>query len=327
MARLRFVVNPRSAGGRTARRWRRRADAIRAAYPDAEVVWTDAPRHAVQLARAGSEAGCAAVIAVGGDGTVHEVVNGLMEAAGTAPGRAEVGASADRAALGVLPSGTGSDFARGLGIGPRFDDALAQLRDAVLRTIDVGRVRSAQPDAGPTAGEATRAPGPECFVNVASFGASADVVARVAGARSWLGAKATYLLAATRTLLRAGNPRVRLTLDDAPPWEQAVKAVAVANQTCFGGGMGIAPDARPDSGHFQVAIFGALGRLEAIRRLRETYRCQRIEHPKIDYCDARRVRAESIDEPVGVELDGEWWGTLPAEFTIAPAALRVLVPR
>ena len=278
---------------------------MRALFPQAEVQFTHAPKDAVRIAAEAQARGQQLVVAVGGDGTVHEVVNGLMQAEG------------ERAALGILPSGTGSDFARGLGIGPGFDQALLQLAEGELRTLDVGRVESP--------GDPSRT---EWFGNVASLGVTGEVVERITRSRKWFSTKPTYLWAAVCALLRYRNAKVRWSLDGGAETEQRIKAIAIGNSSYFGGGMCIAPDARPDSGDFQVAIFGDLGRLEAVRRLGETYRGARIEHADIHYHAARLVEvAPGTTRAVEVELDGEAWGALPARFTIEPAALQVLSPR
>jgi len=310
--RISFVVNPRSAGGRTGRAWAARESAIRGTFPDAEVQRSEAPKDAIGLAADAQARGAELVVAVGGDGTVHEVVNGLMTrgAAELTPGQPQ------RAALAVLPSGTGCDFARALGIGPSFEQAFAQLRAGRRQVIDLGRVHKP--------GQAERS---EWFNNVASFGVTGEIVARIQRSRKWLGAKPTYLWAAVCALLRYRNARVRIALDGAESYEQRIKAVAIGNANYFGGGMCIAPDASVDSGRLQAAVFGDLGRIEAVRRLGETYAGKRIEHPRISYHDCRSLLAEPAGtRSIGVELDGEAWGHLPARFEIVPAALQVIVP-
>lgn len=315
-----FVVNPRSAGGRTGRAWAARERLILQAFPNAHVHCTTAPKQAIQLAADAqaqtwadtSAQGQAIVVAVGGDGTVHEVVNGLMAASSAE----HAAGQPNRAALGVLPSGTGCDFARGMGIGPSFEQALAQLRAGKPRSIDLGRVHKP--------GQPGRS---EWFNNVASFGVTGEIVERIQRSRKWLGTKPTYLWAAVCALLRYRNARVRLSLDGGEASEARMKAVAIGNANYFGGGMCIAPDARVDSGQLQAAIFGDLGRIEAVRRLGETYAGKRIDHPLIGYHDCRSLLAEPDGtRSIGVELDGESWGHLPARFEVVPAALQVIVP-
>lgn len=311
-SRTTFIVNPRSAGGRTGRAWAARERLILDAFPNAAIKLTMASKEAVDLAAQAQAAGHHLVVAVGGDGTVHEVVNGLL-----ARDAHELAAEQEgRAALGVLPSGTGSDFARGLGIGPSFDQALAQLRAGRRRIIDLGRVHKP--------GDADRT---EWFNNVASFGVTGEIVERIQRSRKWFGTKPTYLWAAVCALLRYRNARVQLQLDESAPQEVRMKAVAIGNANYFGGGMCIAPDAQADSGQFQAAVFGDLGRIEAVRRLGETYAGKRIEHARIHYHACRSLLAKPAGtRSIGVELDGEAWGHLPARFEVVPAALQIVVP-
>jgi YegS/Rv2252/BmrU family lipid kinase len=306
-----FVVNPRSAGGRTGRAWAARESAIRGAFPEAEVQLSKAPKDAIGLAASAQVRGVEIVVAVGGDGTVHEVVNGLMSrgAAELAPNQPQ------RSCLAVLPSGTGCDFARALGIGPSFEQAFAQLRADRRQIIDLGRVhKPGQPERS------------EWFNNVASFGVTGEIVERIQRSRKWLGAKPTYLWAAVCALLRYRNALVKIALDGEVAREQRIKAVAIGNASYFGGGMCVAPDARIDTGKLQAAVFGDLGRIEAVRRLGETYAGKRIEHPRVSYHDCRSLYAEPAgSRRIGVELDGEAWGHLPARFEVVPAALQVIV--
>lgn len=316
--RISFIVNPRSAGGRTGRGWAAREQMILQAFPQAAVHLTTVAKQAIRLAADAQAEGTSVVVAVGGDGTVHEVVNGLM-----GRGAADLAAGQPgRAALGVLPSGTGSDFARGLGIGPSFEQAFEQLRAGRRRTIDLGRVDKPGCEASPD--DLSRR---EWFNNVASFGVTGEIVERIQRSRKWLGTKPTYLWAAVCALLRYRNARVRISMNQGEATETRMKAVAIGNANYFGGGMCIAPDARVDSGRLQAAIFGDLGRIEAVRRLGETYAGKRIEHTLIDYYDCHSMLAEPVGtRSIGVELDGEAWGHLPARFEVVPAALQVIVP-
>jgi len=305
--RVTFLVNPSSAGGKTARFWKKREQELRVAFPFAEVQFTQARRDATELARVAQARGQELVVAVGGDGTVHEVVNGLMaDASRTAE---------QRSALAILPSGTGSDFARSLDVGSNFDQALTTLREGKSAWVDLGRVTAPDGD--------SRA---EWFNNVASFGVTGDVVARIQRSRKWLGTKPTYLWAAVATLLRYRNAPVTLQFDREPSFDCKLKAVAVGNGRYFGGGMCIAPDARLQTNRFQAVVVGDLGRLVAVKRLGETYGGQRIDHPLVEYRDCQQLLATTTSgRKIGVELDGEAWGELPARFEVVPRCLRVVV--
>ncbi len=303
-----FIVNPASGGGRTAARWRELEPLARSLLPDARAVMTARPYDAARLATAAVEDGARLVVAVGGDGTVNEVANGMMAADREA--RAAC-------ALGILACGTGSDLARGLGLPQAPEEALALFAAGGARPLDVGRLRCAGLDAKRTAIV-------RHFVNEADFGIGAEVTRRV-NARTRRGGRATYLWTTVRALLAWRNPAVTLRADGGPPVTQRIKSVFLANAPFAGGGMCIAPGARVDDGRLRLVVFGDLGRIEAIRRLGESYEGREIRHPQIRYSDCVELLAESIDE-VHVECDGEPVGRLPARFDLVPAALRVAAP-
>jgi len=301
-----FIVNPASGGGRTGARWREWEPEALRRLPGARVVLTAAVFDAARIATEAVLAGSRLVIAVGGDGTVNEVANGMM-AAGE-PARTE-------SALGILPCGTGSDLARGLGIPTEAGASLSLIAAGATKALDVGRLRCV-----------SLAPGGAAvvrhFVNEADFGLGAEVTRRV-NARTRRGGRATYLWTTVRALLRWKNPEVELRADGGPPQKLKIKSVFLANAPYAGGGMCIAPGARVDDGRLRLVIFGCLGRIEAIRRLGETYEGREIEHPLVRYSDCTDLFADCAEE-VLVECDGEPVGRLPARFDVVPAALRVV---
>lgn len=302
---VRFVLNPAAAGGRARRQWRRVESQVRAAFPHAEFHETSAPGEATTLAADAARSGVELLVAIGGDGTLHEVLQGLM--AVDAP---------ERPVLGLVPAGSGSDFARGVGIPGDPEQALALLAEGESCAIDVGLI-----DAVDETGQPVR----RFFLNGADVGLGAEVVARMRHMPRLLPAKLAYHLATVRTLLGYRNPTATLRVDDRAPYPRAFKSIVVANAPYFGGGMCIAPDAVVDDGELDLVELGDLGRLEAIRRLRETYLGGRIAHEDIHYSRCRNLYAES-GARVLIQADGEAVGCLPATFGRLPSALRVLLP-
>lgn len=302
---VRFVLNPAAAGGRARRQWRRIEPQVRAAFPQAELHETSAPGGGAVLAADAARAGVELVVAVGGDGTLHEVLQGLMT----------VDAAA-RPVLGLIPAGSGSDFARGMAIPGDPGQALALLVEGEARALDVGLIEATGEDGHPVRRH---------FLNAADFGLGAAVVARMRHRPRLLPAKLAYHLATVRTLLGYRNPTATLRVDDRDPYPRVFKSIVVANAPYFGGGMCIAPDAIVDDGELDLVELGDLGRLEAIRRLRETYLGGRIAHADIHYSRCRKLYAEGPSR-VLIQADGEAVGCLPATFDRLPTALRVLLP-
>jgi YegS/Rv2252/BmrU family lipid kinase len=260
-----------------------------------EVVETHRRGDAADFAAA---AGDRLVIAVGGDGTAHEVVNGLLRRPAGRPPR-----------VGFLQRGTGADLRRSIASPRRPEEVAAWLTTHRWRPLDAGRLATST--------------GRRYFINVADAGIGAEVVRRAAGGPGALGGTVNFLGAAVISLLRHHNAPVRLRLDDGPVLQRRVRTIAVANGAYLGGAMWIAPKAQPDDGWFDVVTIGDVSRWLGIRSLPMLYRGTHGRLTQVEFGKARRVEIES-DQPIGVEADGELAGTTPAVFEIIPGALEVI---
>ncbi|HEY4025729.1 MAG TPA: diacylglycerol kinase family protein [Candidatus Dormibacteraeota bacterium] len=303
-----IVVNPASAGGRTGRGWPGVAARLRASGLDFDVAPTSRAGEAVELSRRAVREGRALVVAVGGDGTINEVANGFFE-------DGEPAAAGTR--LGVLPMGTGGDLRRTLGFPLAVEEAAAVLRARRGRRIDAGRVTCALPGGGTTVRH---------FLNIADAGIGGDVVDRVNRGRTLVNGEITFLLASVRTLLTWRNRPMRIVIDGRVR-ELVAQQVVVANCQYFGGGMRVAPGARPDDGLLDVVIAGDLGVWENVRGLRRIRSGTHLgpADPKLSHALAERVEVSSPDA-VRVDADGEQPGLLPAVFEVQPGALEVVCP-
>jgi YegS/Rv2252/BmrU family lipid kinase len=262
-----------------------------------ETLFSERPGHLIELARATN---AAKVVAVGGDGTLNEVVNGIA-------GR--------DIELATIPIGTGMDFGRTYGIPTRFEDAVRVAVDGNVRTIDAGRVHY-RTWAGD---EADR-----WFANVGSVGMSGAVAQRANGMSKALGGKATFFYALTRVFLEWENTEVAVDVDG----EQRrgrMHDVIVANGVWHGGGMMLAPDARPDDGVFDVVLIGDVSKADFLTTAPKIYKGRHVSHPKVEVLRGGRV---SVDAPehLPIEVEGEQVGTTPATFELVPGALRIRVP-
>ena len=221
------------------------------------------------------------MVAVGGDGTVNEVVNGLQ---------AEEGAPVD---LAVIPRGTGVDFVRTFGIPTRLEDAVRVAVDGETREIDLGRV-------------AYRAwsglQGEAWFANIASAGMSGAIAKRTNEGQSRLGGSASYLLATLAVFVRWRPSEVRVSVDDEIRGGR-MQDVIVANGRYFGGGMMICPEASPDDGLFDVLLLGDVTKADLVRTMPRIYRGTHLPHPKAELLRGTVVSVDA-DEPLPVELDG-----------------------
>jgi YegS/Rv2252/BmrU family lipid kinase len=292
-----FLVNPASANGGTGKRWPELAHRAARLGLEGTTLFSERPGQLIELAERASRDGAELVVAVGGDGTLNEVVNG---------GSTE---------LATIPLGTGMDFVRTYGIPTQFDDAVRNALEGATKTIDVGRV---------TYREWSGADGERYVANVGSVGMSAAVAQRANGMSKALGGKATFFYALARVFFEWDNTVVSVQLDDTDR-EARMHDVIVANGQWHGGAMLLAPEAKPDDGLFDVVLIGDVTKRDFVTTAPKIYKGTYLAHPKVELLRSRTV-AVSAPEHLPIELDGEQVGTTPARFEIVPAALRVRVP-
>ena len=304
-----LVVNPQSQNGALGRRWPELAGVIRRELTFDEVR-TRRPGDATRLTRDALAAGAERIVAIGGDGTINEVVNGFFE---------DGKAIAPNAALGILPFGTGGDFRKTIHIPKSMATGARILARGKTRRIDVGLLELT-----------TRSGARETkvFANIASFGISGMVDRFVNETSKRLGGRLSFMLATVRAGVRYRNQRVRLFFDDdAAPVDATINTVAVANGRFFGGGMYIAPDAELDDGLFDVVTLGDLGLTDFLFSGRHIYGGTHLGMDKVSVRRASKLRAEPrAGDVVEIDMDGETPGILPATFTILPGALALVTP-
>jgi diacylglycerol kinase (ATP) len=295
-----FLVNPASDNRATGRRWPELANQANHLGLHGETLFSERPGHLIELARQAADDGAKLVVAVGGDGTLNEVVNGIA------------GRDVD---LATIPLGTGMDFVRTYGIPTSFDEAVRVALHGRPRIIDAGRVRY-RTWAG---GEAER-----WFANVGSVGMSGAVAQRVNGMSKALGGRTTFFYALTRVFFEWQNTEVTVKLDDEVR-HGPMHDVVVANGVWHGGGMMLAPDARPDDGLFDVVLIGDVGKVDFLTTAPKIYKGKHVAHPKVEVVRSARVEVDAAEQ-LPIEVEGEQVGTTPAVFEVVPGALRVRVP-
>ncbi len=288
--RAHAIVNPAAGGGRAGKTWPRVRAILEGAGWELTESTTEQRGHAMDLAAATP---AEIVIAVGGDGTAHEVANGLLRG--------------DRqGVLGLIPNGTGSDFARALGV-PRDPLAAAQaLLTARPRRVDVGEVNG------------------RYFLTIAGAGFDGEVARLVNTWPKVFSGTVMYVLGILRMLVTFRPVDVEIALDGASHRERLF-LIAVGNTAWNAGGMWTVPAARADDGLLHTVIAGPLTRLETLVVLPRVFSGRHLEHPKVRQLHAHEIRVTSA-RPLAIQADGESIGTLPAVFTVRPQALTVLAP-
>lgn len=277
---------------------------------DIDYYETKKAQHAEQLTVKALEDGCDYLIAVGGDGTLNEVVNGYLHAGGR---------SKFNTVLGVLPWGTGNDFVRSIGIKKSISQLFHLLDMNSVNNIDAGEIRLVNP------GEQGDI---RYFDNIADLGIGAEIVAQVNGVhlrKKIFGGTVIFFFTAIKTFLTYRHKKVRISWDGFE-WEGPLLSLVVANGRFFGSGLGIAPGAKIDDGIFQVIIFGGLSVWDYLKNYGKLRRSELIDHPEVYYLSSDYVKVETEETRISVEADGEVHGQGPLELRCLKAAIPFLIP-
>ena len=296
------IANPRSGRGKVGKHLVEIERILTGAGLNYRIVRTTHPGHATEAARDALDRGERYLVAAGGDGTVHEVLNGMID--GDRP-------VAGDAVLGVVAAGSGCDFARSFGLPGDAVQAARHLAGDGVRLIDVAKVTFVS---GPT--EVTR-----YFANIAEAGLGGAVVDRTLRLPGFL-AGAKYFCAFWLTLPGFGPRTVRIDADGQEFTGRAFNVV-VANCRFYGGGMQISPKSDPCDGALEVLVMTG-PKSDAFTTLPKVYRGTHLPHRNIAELRASRVRVEA-DPPLPIEADGEILGTTPAAFEVIPGVIRLKV--
>ena len=308
------VFNPASDRGRTGRNWARIEDALGSIFPLLDVAATHGPGQAAHLVRDALREGHLDIIAVGGDGTINEALNGFFDH----------GALVSREAVFSFVN-TGGDIARGFGIEPGAVGGVAHLRQSRIRKVDLGRVSCVSPDGAPVM---------RYFLGEASFGLSGAIAGSLGRDRiaRLLGRGFARRLHTMAQLLAWRDCRVRLMAPDihghGGGYDEiaGIATVVLANGRSFGGGLRVAPDASAQDGLFDMTVMAGGSRWRILRELGAIRRGAHLTDPGFRMLrTARLTAAPTVDTlgPVPVETDGQSAGVLPATFENLPGAKNI----
>jgi len=296
------IVNPVAGAYSTRRKWPRISKLLRLVGLSFDYEYTEGVGHAIELARAAASDGYRYLVAVGGDGTVNEVANGILHSTNSAD-----------TILGIVSTGTGSDFVRSVGIPRDYTRACSFLTSSRRSLIDVGVVEYR------SKGQSLR----RFFVNAAGVGFDAAVVEVTERLPKYFGGTIPYGVGLLRTLFGYKNKAVILGVDSKVETKR-ILSVIVANGDYFGGGMHIAPEASLNDNLLDVVVIGDIGKFELLKALPTVYNGTHITHPKVRMEKAAQITIES-SERILVHADGELLGEGPASFWLVPAALNIVV--
>ncbi len=307
------IVNPKSASGSTKDNWSGIASDFRAHFGAFNVAFTKAAGDGMDLAERACGSGRNFIIACGGDGTVNEVANGILN-------------SGKEVELGVMPSGTGGDFRRTLGMPPSSREAARALRDGTTKTIDVGKV-TFQDFQDQTVSR--------YFLNVSSFGLAASIIERVKSTSTlaWLPlagvrGRASFALSTLQEVIGLDFVTVKVKIDGMEETMLNTVNFCVANARYFGGGMKIAPDAKLNDGLLDIVNIGDIRTAKVLLNAYTLYNGTHLDLAEVKSTLARTIEVRPVNSNVEIhiEIDGELPGKLPAVYEVIPNALKVRVP-
>ena len=302
------IVNPHAGNGRTEKLWPNIESALKQSIGTFQTEHTSCKGDATILTRKALEEGATRVIAIGGDGHLNEVINGFIEN--------DVSLYPD-ASLSFVMSGTGCDFQRSLGVSSKWETAVAKLKDAPIRQIDVGKVSYTAPD------KTTQI---RYFDNIASFGLSgaADHYIDNSSLGKYFGGTVLYLWATIKTVFTHPNQTIRYRIDDGQQEEICSRLCLLANGRYFGGGMHAAPEAELDDGLLDLLMLKEISLLKFLWHLPKIYMGTHLKLPVVYFQKVRKFTAVS-SEHVILDIDGESPGFLEATFEILPKVLKLQV--
>jgi diacylglycerol kinase (ATP) len=296
-----FIVNPRAGFG--LRRFSTIAAELRARGIPFSAAATTGAGDAHTLARLACRNGFRAIVGMGGDGTMNEIVNGLADSEGNLP---------SEAVIGIIPAGTAQDFARGLGVPLTPGAALQRLLEGEATPIDVGRVHF--PDGRI-----------HLFANMLGAGFDAEVADRAQQVRSAFSSIPAHVVGFATVLAGYRTKEITLSLEGAEGGPKRVRSnlVVVANGPSYAGVMRLAPNAVFDDGLLDVVVIGDVDPFELLLHMPRVLTGSLPDHPKVTTHRARAVSLESGEEAL-VQVDGEVVGRLPVRVDLLRGGLRVI---
>jgi diacylglycerol kinase (ATP) len=302
LSHARLIVNPAAGAGRTAKKWPYIKQLLKSMGLHFEHDITEAPGHAIELAKSAVSKGYKLVVSVGGDGTINEIVNGLYA----------TGVMKD-VELGIIGTGTGSDYIRTIGVSRYYQESCHHLLNPTKKSVDLGIVESIN----------NGQPVKRIFANFAGLGFDAEVVKATNKKFKSLGGKPAYLMGLLSTFATYKNHQIHLTLDGQKE-DRKICTIVMSNGKYGGGSMLIAPKADPSDGLFDVLIIGDISKPDLLWSLPRIYNGTHLTHPKVTLKKAKEV-AIYTDKKMSIQADGELLGEGSARFSVLPSVLNILV--
>jgi len=299
------LVNPNAGNRKGKKDWEKISSLMTEEGLNFTAKFTEKKGHAIPLTLEGIEEGFRKIITIGGDGTLNEVVNGVLT---------NSFCPTQDITLALIPVGTGNDWGKMFGIPLDYEKAIKVIRNENLMLHDIGLLNFFDGTEKKT----------RYFINIAGLGFESVVVRRsnIQKEKGRSG-KAIYLYNLLMSLLHYKNTKVEIYIDNKKTIAN-VYTINVGNGRYCGGGMMLTPDALPDDGILDVTVINDIGKIEIIRNLKKLYDGTILSHPKADSYKCKNIKVSS-DSMIYVQADGETLGHTPAEFSILPGKINVVI--
>jgi YegS/Rv2252/BmrU family lipid kinase len=298
------IVNPNAGEGKGKKDWYRIADLFKKRSIPITVKFTEKKNQAIEFAREAVIKGYRKIIAVGGDGTLHEVINGIFTQGECSPRQVSVG---------MIPVGTGNDWGKMFSIPLIYEGAVDVIKENKLVLHDIGIIKYHDGDKQEK----------RYFINIAGLGYEALVVKKTNKQKEkGRSSQAIYLLNLLSSLVMFRNTKTEIVIDD-KPYSGKIFSINIGNGRYCGGGMRQTPEALPDDGLLDITVIREMGRIEILKSLKILYDGTILSHPKIDGFRAKNIRVQS-ESLLYAEADGESLGHTPVEVSIIPGAVNVV---
>ncbi len=305
-----FIINPTSGGGRSKSLWQELQPLLKETFGKFDFVFTRSAKDGPHQASLAIKKGFRWLIAAGGDGTLHDVINGAIEGLENVSRLSEI-------TVGLLPMGSGDDFKRTIGWSADARVAIEKLKNRHTQKIDLGKMTYLSNEGHEKS---------LYFINIADFGLGGKVMREVNRSKKFFGPKLTYLYQELKTLLTYKPCSVVIETPKKNYHFHEVLLGIVANGRYFGSGLCIAPQAKIEDGLFEVVMIEKTSFLTALRRMPDLYLGRPFEEKSITRFQASRLTVQPTSlEPIWIEVDGEQPGKLPATFEVLPGALNLCV--
>jgi YegS/Rv2252/BmrU family lipid kinase len=300
------IVNPASAGGKTAEIWPTQSSIFKHAFKNFKEVYSDSAGAAVEIAQKAVSLNYDYIMAVGGDGTVNEIVNGML---------AERSDNNSSTKLIISAHGTGSDLSRALSLPDEPGAVVERIKRGQSRDVHLIKAKFFDHQGKKT---------DRYFINIADCGMGAEVAKKLNQSKKTIDGSLSYLVKIFQTLFSYQNKYLKVETDQKILYQGALNSVIIANGNYFGGGINIAPEADLFDDKINLILLKDFSKPAIIYNLVKAYQGSHLSHPLVESHFVKEIKINS-EEVVELEMDGESVGIIDAEFKISSKKIALLI--